>query len=98
MDFAGVVTMTSRKIAPVVKIYKLGEEPNEYTFWKSRSVEERLQAFAEIRREYNLWKYGIAEPRLERVYRIIKRKPRPLSGGGRPRRRTSRASKIHKGH
>jgi hypothetical protein len=86
--------MGTRKIEPVVRIYKMGQEPNDFTFWQSRPVLERLEAFAEIRREYNVWKYGIAEPRLERVYRIIKQKPRQVSRGGRTRARVTRTSAI----
>ncbi len=60
-------------IAKVVKKYNINEQPNDTSFWQSRSYAERLNALEEIRREYNQWKYG-AEQRFQRVYRIIKRK------------------------
>ena len=56
-----------------VAIFKKGEEPSDVLYWLSRSVEERLSNLEAIRKEYNQWKYG-AEPRLQRVYRVVKRK------------------------
>ncbi len=60
-------------IAKVVKKYKIDEQPDDTSYWQSRSYAERLAALEEIRREYNQWKYG-AEQRFQRVYRVIKRK------------------------
>ena len=56
-----------------VKKYKTHEQPTDFSFWQSKSYEERLYALEQIRQEYNLWRYN-AEQRLQRVYRIIKRK------------------------
>ena len=59
-------------INKVVKKYKLNEQPNDFTFWQSKTYEERLNALEQIRKEYNLWRYN-AEQRLQRVYRVVKR-------------------------
>jgi len=60
-------------ISKVVKKYKINEQPNDFSFWRSKSYEERLYALEQIRQEYNLWRYNAGQ-RLQRVYRIIKRK------------------------
>ena len=60
-------------ISKVVKKYRINEQPNDFSFWKSKSYEERLKALEQIRKEYNLWRYN-AEQRFQRVYRIVKRK------------------------
>jgi len=54
-------------------IYKNGQEPDDLDYWSSQFPIDRLNALEEIRQEYNTWKYG-SEPRLQRVYRVIKRK------------------------
>ena len=59
-------------ISKVIKKYKLKEQPNDFTFWQSKSYEERLYELEEIRKEYNSWRYN-AEQGLQRVYRIVKR-------------------------
>ena len=60
-------------ISKVVKKYKIDEQPNDFSYWQSKSYEERLNALENIRKEYNLWRYN-AEQGLQRVYRIVKRK------------------------
>jgi hypothetical protein len=60
-------------IVNVVQKYKLGEQPSDLSFWKTKSYEERIEALEQIRREYNVWRYHV-EPGLQRVYRIIKQK------------------------
>jgi hypothetical protein len=60
-------------ISKVVNKYKFNEQPKDFSFWQSRSYEERLDALEQIRKEYNLWRYD-AEQRLQRIYRIVKRK------------------------
>jgi hypothetical protein len=59
-------------IAKVIHKYEISAQPGDYTFWRSRSPEERLRALEEIRREYNSWKYNDQQG-LQRVYRIVKR-------------------------
>lgn len=59
-------------IARVMKKYQINEQPNDFSFWQSKSYEERLDALEQIRKEYNSWKYN-AEQGLQRVYRIVKR-------------------------
>jgi hypothetical protein len=60
-------------ISKVIKKYKINEQPNDFSFWQSKSYEERLDALEQIRKEYNLWKYN-AEQRFQRIYRVVKRK------------------------
>ena len=60
-------------ISKVIKKYKIDEQPSDFSFWQSKSYEERLEALEKIRKEYNLWRYN-AEQGLQRIYRIVKRK------------------------
>jgi hypothetical protein len=59
-------------IEKVVKKYKTGQQPNDFSYWQSKSYEERLAALEQIRKEYNSWRYD-AEQGFQRVYRIVKR-------------------------
>lgn len=59
-------------IQPIVTKYKVGEQPNEYSYWQTQSYEARLAALEQIRQEYHQWKYDV-RPRFQRVYRIVKR-------------------------
>ncbi len=59
-------------IIKVVNKYKIGEEPSDFSFWQSKSYEERIDTLEQIRQEYNEWKYH-AEQGFQRVYKIIKR-------------------------
>jgi hypothetical protein len=63
----------SRKIAKVFKKVKLREQNSDFAYWQSRPYQERLAAWAEIRREFHGWQDD-TEPRLERVPTITKRK------------------------
>jgi hypothetical protein len=56
----------------VVNKYRVGEQPSEYSFWQTKSPEDRITALEQIRKQYNNWKYD-ARPRFQRVYRIVKR-------------------------
>ncbi len=60
-------------ISKVIKKYKIDEQPSDFSFWQSKSFEERLGALEQIRKEYNLWRYN-AEQGFQRVFRIVKRK------------------------
>jgi len=60
-------------ISKVIKRYKINEQPNDFSFWQSKSYEERLEALEQIRKEYNLWRYN-AEQGFQRIYRVVKRK------------------------
>jgi len=60
-------------VQPVVKKYKMGEQPSDYSYWKTQPPAARLAALEIIRQEYNDWRYG-AQTRFQRVYRIVKRK------------------------
>lgn len=57
----------------VVNKYKIDEQPNDFSFWQSKSYEKRIDALEQIRQEFNNWKYN-AEQRVQRVYKIIKQK------------------------
>lgn len=46
------------------------EAPSDYEYWKTRSHEERIAAVEFLRQSL----YGSTTPRLQRVYRITKRK------------------------
>ena len=59
-------------IRKVIKKYKINEQPNDFSFWQSKSYEERLDALEQIRTEFNLWRYN-AEQGFQRVFRIVKR-------------------------
>ena len=61
----------SRKIAKVVRKFKLGQEEPDATYWREQSYQARLAALEEIRREYHGWHYE-SEPRLQRICRVIK--------------------------
>ncbi len=72
MDHSAPAPQPQRTITPVVRKFKLTEQPNDFAYWQTQSYEARLAALEEIRREY----YGYTdetEPRLQRVYRIVKR-------------------------
>lgn len=57
----------------LVRKGKIKQQGNDFIFWQSQPYELRLATIEQIRIEYNTWKYG-TEQRLQRVYRIIKRK------------------------
>jgi hypothetical protein len=61
------------EISKVVKKFKINEQPNDFSYWQSKSYEERLNALEQIREEYNQWRYH-AEQRFQRVCCIVKRK------------------------
>jgi hypothetical protein len=61
-----------RRIALVVRKFRLGEEPKENDFWRTQTPVARVAALEEIRREHHGWKHG-AEPRLQRVFSVVKR-------------------------
>ena len=60
-------------IIKVIKKYAIDEQPTDFSFWQTKSYEERLNALEQIREEYNSWRYD-AEQGFQRVYRIVKRK------------------------
>lgn len=60
-------------IIKVVNKFKMNEQPSDFSFWQSKSYEQRLDALEQIRSEYNSWRYD-AEQGFQRVYRIVKRK------------------------
>jgi hypothetical protein len=51
----------------------MDEQPGEFSFWQSKSYEERIEALEQIRKEYNIWRYN-AEQGFQRVYSVVKRK------------------------
>jgi hypothetical protein len=62
-----------RKIAGVVKKYRLDGQPSDFAYWQAQPPEARLAALEEIRREYIAWKYG-TDPGFQRVCRIVNQK------------------------
>lgn len=57
----------------VLKIISLHEQHNDYEYWISRPVSERLDAIEILRNQYIEFRKDI-EPRLQRVCRVIKQK------------------------
>jgi len=60
-------------IIKIIKKYGIDEQPTDFSFWQTKSYEDRLNALEQIRKEYNSWRYD-AEQGFQRVYRIVKRK------------------------
>ena len=60
-------------ISKVIRKYKINEQPNDFSFWQSKSYEEQLDALEQIRKEYNSLRYS-AEQGFQRIYRIVKQK------------------------
>jgi len=44
-------------ISKVVKKYDINSQPNDFSYWQSKSYQERLAALEQIRSEYNSWRY-----------------------------------------
>jgi hypothetical protein len=55
-----------------VKIVNRDKQPNDFAFWQSQSLVNRLMALEKIRQEYNTWKYG-TELQFQRVCHIVKK-------------------------
>ena len=60
-------------IAKVINKYKIGNQPKDILYWKTKTFEERLNALEQIRQEYNSWRYN-AQQGFQRVHRVVKRK------------------------
>lgn len=56
----------------VLKIVSLYEQSNDYEYWMSRPISERLEAIEILRNQYIQFREDV-EPRLQRVCRVIKR-------------------------
>ncbi|CDI00837.1 putative Similarity [Candidatus Competibacter denitrificans Run_A_D11] len=54
----------------VLKIVPLHEQTNDYKYWISRPVSERIDAIEILRNQYIKLK-GI-EPRIQKVFRVIR--------------------------
>lgn len=65
--------MPTTKAKPSIRIFKMGEEPDDTLYWLSRPPIERIRALEEIRQQYNDWKYG-PQREFQRVLKIVKRK------------------------
>ena len=48
-------------VEPVMRVYKLGEEPKETTYWLSRPPVERLAMIEELRREFYGEEYDLSQ-------------------------------------
>jgi hypothetical protein len=62
-------------IAPVVNIVSLHDRESDVAYWLSQPPESRLAAIDELRRDYHGWEKG-EEPKIQKVYNIVRRKPR----------------------
>lgn len=54
----------------VIRKFKMGEEPKDYTYWLTQSPEIRIAGIESLRKQYydeTLFKQG-----LQRVYRVVK--------------------------
>lgn len=57
----------------VVHKYKLGEEPDDLTFWLQKTPLERLSALNILRERYISFFLNGHNPGFQRVYKLIKR-------------------------
>lgn len=55
----------------ILKIISLHEQPNDYKYWLSRPVSERIDAVELLRNQYIKFRKDV-EPRLQRICRVIK--------------------------
>jgi len=55
----------------ILKIVPLHEQPNDYEYWISRPVSERIDAIEILRNQYIKLRRDVV-PRLQRVCRVIK--------------------------
>ncbi len=67
-----MIKKVDRLIAPVVRKTRISERNNDAEYWRSLTVQERIDALEQIREEYHLW-LGDAESGFQRVYTIVKR-------------------------
>jgi hypothetical protein len=58
----------------VLKIVPLHEQPNDYEYWISKPVSERIDAIEILRNQYIQFRKKDVESRLQRVCRVIKQK------------------------
>ena len=58
-------------IARVAVKHSMSDQESDVDFWRTRSIEERLQALVELRREFEGWT-DETEPRLPRVARVLR--------------------------
>lgn len=56
------------KVLRIVSLYK---QPNDYAYWISRPVSERIDAIEILRNQYIQFKKDV-EPRLQRICRVTK--------------------------
>jgi hypothetical protein len=54
----------------IVRKYKLGEEPSEYEYWKTRTYLERLSTIEFLRSQF--YQVNDNPPRLQRLFKIVK--------------------------
>lgn len=60
-------------IHKVIKKYKIDKQPNDFSFWQTKSYAGRINALEQIRKEFNAWRYD-AKQGFQRVYRVVKQK------------------------
>jgi hypothetical protein len=59
-------------IERVVVVKRRGDADQPWTYWLTRTPQERLAMVEELRREHHGWTAG-AEPRLQRVHQVLRR-------------------------
>ena len=59
----------------IIKKIKLTEEKSDHSYWANHSIDARFDALESMREEYNNWKFHDQQG-FQRVYRVIKQKPR----------------------
>jgi lipopolysaccharide/colanic/teichoic acid biosynthesis glycosyltransferase len=59
-------------VDPVIHKKKLHSKDNDFQYWKSKSMEERLDAIEFLRQSYMKTETDVQQ-RLQRVYRIIRK-------------------------
>ncbi len=61
-----------------IKIISMEDEQNDFSYWITKSYQERIDAIEALRSQYSYFTQGLekqnVQPRLQRVLKIIKRK------------------------
>jgi hypothetical protein len=69
-----------KSVAPVVRVYKLGEEPKDTTYWLTRPPAERIAMIERLRREFYGAEYDLPHCKFqqgpETLFKVTVRKLR----------------------
>jgi hypothetical protein len=61
-------------VEKVVRIVSKKDRHTDREYWLNKTPQERLDALEELRMQYIRYLYPDALPRLQRVYRVVKKK------------------------